>query len=101
MARSGVLASTGRGAVMTVIDTTHTGRRFGRLTVAYIKSAGRDIACRCCCGRLVHVAIADLVAGTVTSCGCQPASSQYHEQQRTLRQQMRREILFTITRSRS
>ena len=78
------------------VDLTHAGRRYGYLTVAYSLRNGRDVACRCVCSKLVHVAVADLVAGTVTSCGCQPASLQYHKHQTQLRAQQRREITFNI-----
>jgi len=78
---------------MTVIDTSAAGQKFGFLTVAYSKGS-HDIACRCVCTKLVHVAAADLISGVVTSCGCQPASPQYHEQQAGLRAQLRREITF-------
>jgi hypothetical protein len=79
------------------VDLTHTGKKFGHLVVAYsVQERPRDIACRCCCGKLVHVAVADLVSGTVTSCGCMPASQEYHERRVELRAQQRREITFNI-----
>src|SRR5260370_6609947 len=62
------------------IDPRIEGRRFASLTTAYADFTGRRIACRCVCSRLVFVAAADLVSGTVTSCGCQPAPTAYHEQ---------------------
>jgi hypothetical protein len=82
------------------VDLTHTGRKFGHLTVAYSLRNGRDIAVRCICSRLFHAAAADLIAGTITSCGCQPASPQYHERQAELRQQVQREILFNVATTR-
>ena len=58
------------------VEVDVAGRRFGFLTAEYRRD--RDIACRCCCDRLVHVAAAALADGTVTSCGCQPASPAFH-----------------------
>ncbi len=76
------------------VDLTYAGRRFGNLVVAYSIQNGRDVACRCCCSKLIHVAAADLLNGIVTSCGCMPASQEYHEQRVELRAQLRREIIF-------
>lgn len=78
---------------MTIISTARAGLRFGDLTVSYTKGS-HDIACRCCCGRLVHVARAELIAGTVTSCGCRPLPRQFYEQRAVLYAQHAREILF-------
>jgi hypothetical protein len=78
------------------VDLTHAGRRYGYLTVAYSLRNGRDVACRCVCSKLVHVAVADLTADLITSCGCQPESNQYHQRQAELRAQQQREITFNI-----
>lgn len=78
------------------VDIRNAGRRFGYLTVAYSIQGGRDVACRCCCNKLVHIAVADLAAGLITSCGCQPASPQFHERRVELRAQQQREITFSI-----
>jgi hypothetical protein len=80
------------------IDLTNRSRRCGFLVVAY--GRGHDIACRCICGRLVHVAAEALDDGTVTSCGCQPASRAFWVQHRGLRAQLHREIQFEIARGR-
>jgi hypothetical protein len=80
------------------IDLKSAGLRYGNLTVAY--SRHHDFACRCVCGRLVHVAIAALEDGTVTSCGCRPAPRAFWKQCRALRAQARLEIQFTIARGR-
>jgi hypothetical protein len=79
-------------------DLTIAGRRFGHLEVSY--SRRRNIACRCKCSRLVHVAAQSLTNGTATSCGCQPAPRAFWIQHRELQAQRRREIEFAIARSR-
>ena len=75
------------------------GRTFGFLTTEYRRD--RDIACRCVCDKLVHVAAEALADGTVTSCGCQPASPAFHNQMRALVAQHRREVTFSIARRRA
>jgi hypothetical protein len=80
------------------IDLTVQGRRYGHLITYY--GRGHDIACRCVCRKLVHVAVAALVDGTVTSCGCRPAPRAFWTQHRELRAQMRREIQFGIAKRR-
>jgi hypothetical protein len=80
------------------VDLTIAGRRFGYLVVAYGRR--HDIACRCICGRLVHIAAEALTNGTVTSCGCQPAPRAFWNQYRELHAQSRREIQFAIARGR-
>jgi hypothetical protein len=80
------------------LDLTKAGRRYGHLKVAY--GRGHDIACRCICSRLVHIAAEDLTNGTVTSCGCQPASRAFWIQQDELQAQRRREIQFAIAKGR-
>jgi len=82
------------------VDPTIKGRRFGNLTTAYAVFTGHRIACRCICSRLTFVAAADLVSGTVTSCGCQPAPNIHHQQLADLSAQLTREILFNIARAR-
>lgn len=79
---------------MTIISTARAGIQFGDLTIAYTKGA-HDIACRCCCGRLVHVARASLIDSTVTSCGCRPRSRQFHTQQAELHARVRCEVTFS------
>jgi hypothetical protein len=79
------------------VDLTNAGRRSGYLAVAYGR---RHIACRCICGRFVHVAAEAFTNGTVTSCGCQPAPRAFWIQHRELRAQLRREIQFAIARRR-
>lgn len=83
----------------TQIDTDVAGRRFGFLIAEYRR--GRDVAARCICGRLVHVAAEALADGTVTSCGCKPASPAFHAQMRDLIAQRRREITFSVGRVRA
>jgi len=85
---------------MSGVDTRNAGLRFGHLTVAYSVRNGRNIACRCVCSKLVHVALEDLAAGLVTSCGCQPASPEFWEQYTALRALQRREISFNTARVR-
>jgi hypothetical protein len=80
------------------VDLTIAGRRYGHLITSY--SRGHDVACRCVCGRLVHVAADSLSDGSVTSCGCQPAPPAYWNQQRKLLAQLRREIDFAIAKAR-
>jgi hypothetical protein len=80
------------------LDLTTAGRRYGHLKVAY--GRGHDIACRCACSRLVHIAAEALTNGTVTSCGCQPAPRAFWIQQRELQAQARREIQFAIAKGR-
>jgi hypothetical protein len=80
------------------IDVDVAGRRFGFLAVEYRKN--RHFACRCVCDRLVHVAAEALADGTVTSCGCQPASPAFRTMMRDLAAQRRREIAFSIGRGR-
>jgi hypothetical protein len=79
-------------------DLTMVGWRFGHLEVSYGRR--HNIACRCRCSRLVHVAADALADGTVTSCGCQPAPRAFWIQHRELQAQRRREIEFAIARSR-
>jgi len=86
--------------VMTV-DTTISGRRFGDLLTEYGDLTGHRIGCRCCCDRLVFVAAEDLVAGTVTSCGCRPAPAAHHRQCSELRTQQQRQINFNVARTRA
>jgi hypothetical protein len=83
---------------VTSIDLTFAGRRFGYLDVAYGRR--HDIACRCRCSRLVHVAAEALASGTVTSCGCQPAPRAFWIQYHELQEQRRREIEFSIAKAR-
>ena len=78
------------------VDISTRGRRYRHLVVAYTDVSGRKVTCYCVCSRQVNVDAADLVAGVVTSCGCQPASFQYHERQAELRAQRQREITFNI-----
>ena len=80
------------------VDLTIGGRRYGHLTTYY--GRGHNIACRCVCGRLVHVAAEALTDGSVTSCGCMPAPRAFWTQNRELRAQMRREIQFGIAKAR-
>jgi hypothetical protein len=82
---------------MMSVDTSNAGRRFGYLVIVYSggRTGPRTIACRCVCGKLMYIAAADLTAGLITSCGCQPSSTQYHERRVRLRAQLRREIVFT------
>jgi hypothetical protein len=80
------------------VDLTNAGWRFGYLVVAYGRR--HDIACRCICGRLVHIAAEALADGSVTSCGCQPAPRAFWIQYRELRAQLRREIEFGIVKGR-
>jgi hypothetical protein len=80
------------------VDLTIAGRRFGYLVVEYRR--GHDVACRCFCGRLVHIAAEALTNGTVTSCGCQPAPQAFWIQYRELQAQLRREIQFQTARGR-
>jgi hypothetical protein len=80
------------------IDLTIHGRRYGHLITYY--GRGHDITCRCVCRKLVHVAVAALLDGTVTSCGCRPSSPAFREQCRDLRAQARRETQFAIARTR-
>jgi hypothetical protein len=82
------------------IDVTIAGKRFGHLPTACGRGRGNDITCRCVCGRLVRVAAESLVDGTITSCGCQPASPEFWTQHTELRAQQRREISFSIARAR-
>jgi hypothetical protein len=79
-------------------DLTTAGRRHGHLEVAY--GRGQNIACRCTCSRLVHIAAEALRNGTVTSCGCQPAPRAFWTQQQELRALARREIQFAIAKGR-
>ena len=47
----------------------HTvGSRFGRLVI--VSRSGRDVLCRCDCGTLTTVTIANLCTGHTASCGC-------------------------------
>lgn len=82
------------------IDLTIADKRFGHLTTAYGRGSGNDIACRCVCGRLVHVAAESLADGTVTSCGCEPAPTAFWDQYTELRNQQKREIDFSIGKAR-
>jgi hypothetical protein len=82
------------------IDVTMAGSHFGSLVTAYGDDRGHNIACRCMCGRLVHVAAEALADGTVTSCGCRPAPPAFWNQYRELRAQLRREIQFGIAKGR-
>lgn len=76
------------------IDMILAGRKFGDLVAAYSIRDRNAVACRCCCGKLIHVAAADLAAGAVTSCGCRPASRQFHERRTELHTQQHRESVF-------
>jgi hypothetical protein len=80
------------------VDLTIKGWRFGYVVAEYRR--GHDIACRCICGRLVHIAAEALINRTVTSCGCQPAPRAFWIQKRELHAQARREIQFAIARGR-
>jgi hypothetical protein len=82
----------------TDIDTSISGQRYGHLTAVYRR--GRDVACRCVCERLVHVAAEALAEGLVTSCGCQPAPPIFWKQQNQLRALLKRELDFTIAKAR-
>jgi hypothetical protein len=79
------------------VDLAIAGRRYGHLITSY--SRDHDVACRCVCGRLVHVAVEALSDGSVTSCGCRPAPRAYWNQYRELRAQLRREIQFGIAKA--
>lgn len=81
-----------------MIDSTIAGKRFGFLVTAYSRGHGHA-ACRCVCGRLVHVAAIDLMDGVITSCGCMPRPRKYWKRNAELRAQQRREIGFQIARS--
>jgi hypothetical protein len=81
------------------VDLTIAGRRFGHLITSY--SRGHDVACRCVCGRLVHVAADSLSDGSVTSCGCMPAPRAFWNQYRELRAQLKREVEFAIAKQRA
>jgi hypothetical protein len=83
-----------------IVDVSIKGRRFGYLTIEYAEFSGHRIACRCICSRLTFVAAADLVAGRITSCGCQPAPAEYHQQLAELSAQLAREVLFTVGKAR-
>ncbi len=83
------------------VDISTRGRRYGHLIVAYTDISGRKVTCYCVCSRQVKVAAADLVAGVVTSCGCRPASQEYHERRVELRAQLQREIIFASALRRS
>ena len=85
---------------MVGIDTTIAGTRYGDLTATYTKDRGRDVACRCLCGRLVHVAAAALADGTITSCGCRSPSPAFWKTQKAMRAQLVREINFAIAKAR-
>jgi hypothetical protein len=76
------------------------GKKFGYLTTAYADFTGHRIACRCICSRLTFVAAADLMNGTIDSCGCQPASPAHHRQLADLSAQLNREMLFGIAKAR-
>ena len=82
------------------VDLTYAGRKYGFLTVAYSTQLGLNVACRCTCSKLVHVARADLIAGIVTSCGCQPAPAAFHTHHAELKAQQAREILFRVATTR-
>lgn len=82
------------------VDLRIAGKRFGYLVTAYSDDRGHNVACRCVCGRLVHVAAEALTDGSVTSCGCMPAPRAFWTQNRELRAQMRREIQFGIAKAR-
>jgi hypothetical protein len=82
------------------VDISAAGKRYGHLVVAYSKGRGRDVACRCVCSKLVHVAAADLVGGAIDSCGCMPLPSVRWRQLDALRNQQKREIQFSIARAR-
>jgi hypothetical protein len=83
------------------VDTSIAGRRFGNLLTEYGDLTGRRIGCRCCCERLIFVAVEDLVAGTVTSCGCRPPSNAYHRHYSEIRAQRLREFNFNVARARA
>jgi hypothetical protein len=89
-----------RGVLPVAVDVSIAGRRYGHLVVAYSKNRGRDVACRCVCFRLIHVAAADLKAGIIDSCGCQPASPAFRARHAELCAQQKREITFSIARAR-
>lgn len=79
------------------IRTDVAGRRFGNLTIEYRDTRRpRRLTCRCCCGRLVNVAIDDLVTGLVASCGCQPPTPAFHQQQAELRKEVTRMAMFQM-----
>jgi len=78
------------------INVAIAGREYGYLTTVYAAHEGHRIALRCICQRLIFVAAADLAAGWVTSCGCQPSPRAFRYQLQHLRAQLRREIQFGI-----
>jgi hypothetical protein len=80
------------------VDISTRGQRYGSLVTAYSIQNGRDVACRCICSRLIHVAVADLVAGVVTSCGCMPSSSEYLQRHAELKALQLRETIFNSAR---
>jgi hypothetical protein len=82
------------------VDLSIAGRRFGYLVTAYSDDRGHNVACRCVCGRLIHVAAEALFDGSINSCGCQPAPRAYWNLHRELRAQLRREINFGIAKAR-
>ena len=83
------------------VDSSVAGKCYGHLVTEYADYTGHRIACRCRCRRLVFIAAADLTAGVITSCGCQPASAAHHNQLIELLRQQRREITFSIARART
>jgi hypothetical protein len=88
------------GKIRPGINTRIAGQQFGSLMAAYSADNGRRVVCYCVCDRQVQAAPADLKAGVVTSCGCQPASPQFWIRHAELRAQQRREITFSIARAR-
>jgi hypothetical protein len=76
------------------IDISIRGQRFGHLVAEYATDTGRKVVLRCVCERLICAAAEALASGTVTSCGCQPASEAFHQQQSSLSQQLTREVTF-------
>jgi len=83
------------------VDISNRGQRYGYLTVAYTNLSGHKVTCYCVCSKQVSVAVDDLTAGIVTSCGCMPASQKYHNRRAELRAQLQREIIFASALGRS
>lgn len=46
------------------------GRRYGKLTVESYISNGRNVLCRCDCGKSIEVDVGSLYSYKVSSCGC-------------------------------
>jgi hypothetical protein len=71
------------------------GRVFGHLVTEFRDTARpHRVMCRCSCERLVSVAVDDLGAGLIDSCGCAPPSAAVRAQQAELRQEIARKAMF-------